>query len=116
MIPKNVTGVDGKLYTRPAPVETKPRRRPLPDAYWRAIHDLQKSIERLERLHADNRFLVNRKALRDREWRRLSDLQSRLLDLDGDLSDTANKCRECDVRLVPGKGEPLRNRCSGGCG
>jgi len=27
VIPKNVTGVDGKLYTRPAPVETKPTRR-----------------------------------------------------------------------------------------
>ncbi len=33
-----------------------------------------------------------------------------------DLSDTANKCVEYDERLVPGWCDPLRNRCSGGCG
>jgi hypothetical protein len=56
-----VAGMDGKTYTRPQP--QKPRRRPLPDAYKDAVYDLQKSVERLERLHADDRFAGNRKSL-----------------------------------------------------
>jgi hypothetical protein len=35
----------------------------LPDAYKDAVYDLQKSVERLERLHADDRFAGNRKSL-----------------------------------------------------
>lgn len=113
---KKIAGIDGKTYTRPEPKKASRRRRPLPDAYWHALCDLQKSVERLERLHADDRFLVDRKALHDREWRRLGNLDDRLSALDNDLSDSANKCDECDERLVPGEGDPLRNRCSGGCG
>ncbi len=102
--------------TRPEVVEPKPRRRPLPDAYWDAIYDLEKIVKRLERLHRDDRFLVNRKSLIDKHARGLSDVHDRLFDLDGDLSDTPSVCHECDERLVPGEGDPLRNRCSGGCG
>ncbi len=59
---KRVTGTDGKSYpSRAEPC--KPRRSPLPDSYRSALWDLQKSIERLEKLHADDRFQANRKEL-----------------------------------------------------
>lgn len=74
------TGTDGKTYPRPATflasgrpdaatveefgrsVPRSPRkspRRPLPVAYRAAVHDLEKSIERLARLTADDRFASN---------------------------------------------------------
>lgn len=53
-----VTGIDGKTYTAPAPAKAK--RRPLPDAARDAGWDLRKSVERLERLVADDRFGSNK--------------------------------------------------------
>lgn len=37
----------------------KPRRAPLPDAFWRAAYDLTKVTERIERLTQDDRFPQN---------------------------------------------------------
>ena len=45
------------LVTRPEP--QTPRRAPLPDAFWRATHDLTKVTERLGRLTQDDRFPQN---------------------------------------------------------
>lgn len=55
---QRVTGLDGKTYTRPEQV--KPRRRPLPDAFFDAAYDLRKNVERLARLTEDDRFPANR--------------------------------------------------------
>lgn len=49
-----------------APEPRKVRRRPLPDQYRSAVYELQKAVERLERLHADDRFGRNRADLADR--------------------------------------------------
>ena len=63
-----VTGLDGKVYVRRGRptsegmqelAESVPavrRRRPLPDAYRDALATLEKTLARLERLHADDRF------------------------------------------------------------
>jgi len=60
-----VTGVDGRSYAQQAPRRTQ-RRRALPDAYDEAVHDLVKVLERLARLHRDDRFAANREAVRGR--------------------------------------------------
>lgn len=54
---RSVTGLDGKTYTKR---ETKPKRAPITDAFWKATYDLQKVTERLERLHQDDRFERNK--------------------------------------------------------
>jgi len=79
-----ITGRDNKTYTPPAP--RKQRRNSLPDAYRNATFDLLKSIERLERLHADDRFRGNRTELRDRYRAQLAHLGVRLADLETQLS------------------------------
>jgi len=76
-------GMDGKTYTAPAP--RKQRRSSLPDSYRHAVHDLDKAIRRLERLHADDRFDGNRKAVSDIHWKLFSELSMRLADLDAHL-------------------------------
>lgn len=62
--PAKVTGMDGKQYTKPAPVErpepATPRRRALPDAFFDAAYDLDKNVERLHRLVEDDRFPANK--------------------------------------------------------
>jgi len=60
-VERAVTGRDGKTYTANAEPRKPPRRSPLPDSYRRATWELRKSIERLEKLHADDRFQTNRK-------------------------------------------------------
>jgi len=57
---KRVTGRDGKRYPAVQPERKPPRRSPLPDAYRSAMWELRKSVERLEKLHADDRFQANR--------------------------------------------------------
>lgn len=70
---RRITGVDGKSYPAPAATPPKPaRRRPLPDAYLSAVYELEKVVERLERLHKDDRFPGNRKALQDRTRARIA--------------------------------------------
>lgn len=56
--PHQVLGTDGKTYTT-TPKATAPRRRPLPQAFWEATHDLGKAVERVERLTDDDRFPQN---------------------------------------------------------
>ena len=56
-IPPKVTGLDGKSYTAPKP--TAPRRASLTDAAERAGWDFRKSVERIERIKADDRFAAN---------------------------------------------------------
>lgn len=76
--PKPITGMDGKEYVRNGrptaagmrdlagavpEVRRASRRRPLPDAYWDAVYDLDKALRRLEKLTADDRFDGNRERL-----------------------------------------------------
>lgn len=78
-----ITGRDNKSYTPPAP--RKQRRSSLPDSYRNAVDELRKSIERLERLHDDDRFGENRSSLKERHSWQVSHLRSRLFDLDARL-------------------------------
>lgn len=55
--PRTVTGIDGKTYTRPEPAA--PRRSPLPDSFFRAVHEAQRKVESLHRLVEDDRWPQN---------------------------------------------------------
>jgi hypothetical protein len=55
---KTVTGLDGKTY--PAAAPTAPRRSSLIDDARNAGWQLRKAIERLERIHQDDRFTKNK--------------------------------------------------------
>ena len=62
--PAKVTGLDGKSYKKPAPAAPKaPQRRALPDQFFDASYDLQKVVERIERLAADDRFSQNKEQI-----------------------------------------------------
>lgn len=61
--PGRVVGLDGKTYTRPEPKTTEPRRAALPPMVQSAGWDLTKSIERLQRLAADDRFNAHKKEM-----------------------------------------------------
>lgn len=80
-----VQGLDGKQYARrePKPTEyfdavtgeittgdidaprepSKPKRRPLSDQFFDATYDLQRNIEKIERLLEDDRFPANKKQI-----------------------------------------------------
>ncbi len=103
---KRVTGTDGKSYSARAEA-CKPQRSPLPDSYRRAMWELRKSTERLERLHADDRFLANRTALNNLHWRQLSDVQSLVDAVDMDLRGH-NQCSDCDERMLPDDKDEIR--------
>jgi len=84
---RRVTGRDGKSYSA-TPSAPRPRRRPpLPDSYGTTVRDLGKLVDRLERLHADDRFKVNRDTVRQFNrgdlTRRTDQLRRILVDLDG---------------------------------
>lgn len=59
---RETEGLDGRVrltvVAQPAP-PVKPRRRPLPDVARDAGWDLRKSVERIERIAADDRFSAN---------------------------------------------------------
>jgi hypothetical protein len=55
-----VTGMDGKQYTASRASASAPRRPPLTDAAQRAAWEFRKSIERIERIAADDRFPANK--------------------------------------------------------
>ncbi len=101
-----VVGMDGKTYPtpRPGPERRKPQRRALPDAYSDAIYELNKAAERLERLHADDRFLAHREALGAKHWREISGLNSLLSCMENDFNATPNECSNCGERLLPNRG------------
>lgn len=67
--PAATTGIDGRTYARPAPDDVidaevvedppqprKPRRKPMGDAFQEAVLELEKAVERIERLRADDRY------------------------------------------------------------
>jgi len=56
-----VVGIDGKNYSKPK--ASKPRRRPLPDAYRDHGRTVRRTVESLSRLHQDDRFPNNREAV-----------------------------------------------------
>lgn len=59
--PPAIQGVDGKTYpSRAANPQPKPRRSSLTDAADRAGWEFRKSVERIERIAADDRFPANR--------------------------------------------------------
>jgi hypothetical protein len=59
-VESKISGTDGKNYQSSKP-PSKPRpRRPLPDAWSAAVRDLDKAVEKLDRLTADDRFGLNR--------------------------------------------------------
>lgn len=60
--PAKVTGLDGKSYTKSAAPKA-PARRALPDQFFDASYDLQKVVERIERLAADDRFPQNKEQI-----------------------------------------------------
>lgn len=65
-LPKSdkILGPDGKQYPRPEPQEPQKRRRnPLPEQFFKATYDLQKNIERMERLIEDDRFQQNKEQI-----------------------------------------------------
>lgn len=65
--PERSTGLDGKSYpatvTPPEKPRKAPRRRPITDQYKDAAWELQKAVERLQRLHGDDRFSTYRSTL-----------------------------------------------------
>jgi len=100
---RRVTGVDGKSYkatSKPVVEPGKPRRRAFPDAYWHAIYELQKSVERIERLHADDRFAAHREVVHEKHWRQVLRATA-ILDSAGYDLDGLNKCGNCDERMLP---------------
>lgn len=91
----------------PSPAPSRPsRRRALPDAYSDAVYDLQKVLEKVKRLHDDDRFATNRPALKQRYSNRISDLEALLSSVSSDLD--GHVCSECDKR-VPVNAEYLTN-------
>lgn len=91
----------------PSPAPSRPsRRRALPDAYDRTVYDLQKVLERLKRLHDDDRFATNRPALKQRYSNRISNLEALLSSASSDLD--GHVCSECDKR-VPVNADYLTN-------
>jgi len=83
---RKVTGQDGKTYPAALPAPRAPRRSPLPDAYSRATWELRKAVERLERLHADDRFLTNRETIAQVELGQVVSYSYRLAELRRHLS------------------------------
>lgn len=78
-------GVVNNLPAHEPQSPPKPRRTPLPDAFWRATYDLGKVTERLERLHEDDRFERNKNEVAARNRSYLVQAQERLAALLGDL-------------------------------
>ncbi len=83
---RKVTGQDGKTYPAASPAPRAPRRSALPDAYSRATWELRKAVQRLERLHADDRFPTNREKIAQTELGQVVSYSDRLAELRPHLS------------------------------
>ncbi len=83
---RKVTGQDGKTYPATLSAPRAPRRSALPDAYSRATWELRKAVERLERLHADDRFPTNRETIAQVELGQVVSYSDRLAELGRHLS------------------------------
>lgn len=114
--PRVIHGRDQKSYPRPIGQQKPRQRRPLPDAYRDALYDLEKVVERLQRLHADDRFERNQPDLREYQQNRLDRVTELLIELNDDLSGWLH-CHECRGRVVPayrpGDDPVLCEACSG---
>lgn len=82
---RKVTGTDGKTYKVATPASPKRRRRPLPDAYFDAVYDLEKAVNRVVRLHADDRFVVLQEQLHQRHQGTVERLAEALLKVEDEL-------------------------------
>lgn len=87
---REVTGIDGKIYSVPPPAPPQ-RRRPLPDAYFKAVYDLEKVLGRLARLHGDNRFLGNQERIRLAHRPTIERLAEVLLKIEDELEDNRGR-------------------------
>lgn len=59
--PPKITGMDGKQYSRPEPVEPpKPKRRPITDQARDAGWEIRKATEKLQRIFNDDRLNRNK--------------------------------------------------------
>jgi hypothetical protein len=115
-VDRHVTGMDGKSYTvpsRPVVKPRKPHRGLLPNSYWNAVYDLDKAVRRLEKLHADDRFMANRKTLSDLHWEKLCDIGAVVNSMESDLTrSTGNTCQDCGERMLPSRDfEPNCKTC-----
>lgn len=55
--PKSVIGIDGKKYgPTQHDISTPPRRKPIADEFVPLVHQLRKTVERIEKLSSDERF------------------------------------------------------------
>ena len=88
---RKVTGQDGKTYPAAPPAPRAPRRSALPDVYSRATWELRKAVERLERLHADDRFPKNRETIAQAELGQVVSYSDRLAELRRHLSGAENR-------------------------
>jgi len=91
--PDTVVGID------PSP-KPKPRRASFPDAYRYAVDDLDKVVRRLERLHADDRFLGHREDLQQRRGDLLTEIACVVSGIESDLGGYLT-CPSCKQRVVP---------------
>jgi len=97
--PRAVTGTDGKSYPPAQPMQ--PHKSPLLDAYSQAIEELDKACRRLEKLHANDSFPANRKALHDLHRRRVAmEMEPLMSSIADDLSGM-NTCVDCKERMLP---------------
>ena len=97
--PRQVHGADGitRSYPKPEPVtvdhktgeiaQRKPNRRPIVDQYRDAVYELRKAVERIERLHADDRFNRNAAAIGEMFYSDIRSSSKKLLDPLIDLED-----------------------------
>ena len=96
--PREVHGTDGITRTvqpRPGTVDhetgqiaqRKPNRRPIVDQYRDAVYELRKAVERIERLHADDRFNRNAAAIGEMFYSDIRSSSKKLLDPLIDLED-----------------------------
>lgn len=98
--PRQVHGADGITRTfqpKPEPVavdhetgeiaQRKPNRRNIVDQYRDAVYELRKAVERIERLHADDRFNRNAAAIGEMFYSDIRSSSKKLLDPLIDLED-----------------------------
>ena len=98
--PRQVHGADGITRTfqpKPEPgtvdhktgqiVQRKPNRRPIVDQYRDAAYELRKAVERIERLHADDRFNRNASVIGEMFYSDIRSSSKKLLDPLIDLED-----------------------------
>jgi hypothetical protein len=89
--------VDAELVDEPARAEpSRPKRRPFPEAFTDASHDLARIAERLDRLRDDDRFTRNRHQTHHRASdivRALDSVTQLAVDMDLSTAETSEEAR-----------------------